>query len=84
MVKSEKYSRKYAFSCMLECGFAAALYQDGIGTVVRSTARLSGSVTATKGERRNSVQIVREYQKQQSKKRSLKVTAYYAIITKTY
>lgn len=41
--KREKFSRQFAFSCMVECGFCALIFLVGDGTVALSIKRRYGS-----------------------------------------
>ncbi len=42
--KRERYSKMYAFSSMLECGFVVQYYLEEVGTAVQIIARLCGTV----------------------------------------
>ncbi len=81
--KREKYSRKYAFSCMLECGFCG-------GTLTRRNWHSSSQyskviwqcVTATK-KGKKSVKTVKEYQKKRLRTHFWKVIVFYVLIIRT-
>lgn len=42
--KREKFSRQYAFSCLLECGFCGEIFHADVGTAIQSIRKPYGSV----------------------------------------